>query len=78
MIIDFYMHDRAEFGLFKLEFADFEDDFGVYSAEIPEKQANSAAKKPKCAYNFDFFTFLYAFSGETWVFGHLRGPPFSI
>ena len=38
------------------------------------KRADSAADKGFCAYDFDFFVFLYAFSGEKREFEELAGP----
>ena len=62
--IDFYMHDRAEFRGFEVDFALREADFWENSIEKWFKMANSALKRLYCAYDFDLFKFLYAFSRE--------------
>lgn len=62
--IDFYMHDRAEFRGFEVDFALREADFGRIRLKKWFKMANSALKRLYCAYDFDLFKFLYAFSRE--------------
>ncbi len=64
MIFDFYMHDRAEFRAFKADFVLRKADSWKNTGEKQKKKANSASKRASCAYNFVYFTFLYAFSCE--------------
>ncbi len=58
------MHDKAEFECVEEEFAVWRPEIKEISPEIPGKRANLAGEKVFCAYNFNFFTFLYAFSCE--------------
>lgn len=56
------MHDKAEFECEEDDFAFWEAEIVVIPGGNLGKQANLAAEKAFCAYNFDFFAFLYAFS----------------
>ncbi len=66
------MHDKAEFECEEDYFAFWEAEIVVIPGGNPGKQANLAAEKAFCAYNFDFFAFLYAFSCKKRDFGRFR------
>ena len=55
------MHGKAKFGHQEGIFADLEAEIMVIQGENPGKRANSAAERGICAYEIDFFVFLYAF-----------------
>ena len=56
------MHNKAKITLSDVEFPVFMIDSVQNSAEIPEKSVFLAFKRLECAYNFDFYVVLYAFS----------------